>query len=304
MRRAARRARLDRVRRRPPRRGRRPAEGAVPGRRAPGHPRRDQAATTSRRVIDEIADEVGDRGLQALVNNAGVGVGGPVEYVTEDDWRWVFDVNFFGVVALTRSAIPLLRAGHGRIVHIGSIGGRLASPGLAPYSASKHALEALAEAQRHEFARSGTPIRVALDRARRGQDRDLGQGRAPRRRDRARARRRRAAGATSGSSTSRAASSTRAARRACRAAKVADAVEHALTASQAEGALPRRSRRQARGSRPDATPRPAPRRAWFASDRCGGRSAAATCALAQQHRDSRRGATPRHRRAGSTPIVS
>jgi NAD(P)-dependent dehydrogenase (short-subunit alcohol dehydrogenase family) len=114
------------------------------------------------RVIAEISSEVGDRGLQALVNNAGVGVGGPVEYVTEADWRWVFDVNLFAVVALTRAAIPMLRTGHGRIVHVGSIGGRLSSPGLAPYSASKHAIEALAEAQRHEFARSGTPIKVAL----------------------------------------------------------------------------------------------------------------------------------------------
>jgi NAD(P)-dependent dehydrogenase (short-subunit alcohol dehydrogenase family) len=114
------------------------------------------------RVIDVIATEVGSHGLQALVNNAGVGVGGPFEYVTEADWRWVFDVNFFGVVALTRAAVPLLRAGRGRIVHVGSIGGRVASPGLGPYSASKHAIEALAESQRHEFARSKTPIRVAL----------------------------------------------------------------------------------------------------------------------------------------------
>jgi NAD(P)-dependent dehydrogenase (short-subunit alcohol dehydrogenase family) len=114
------------------------------------------------RVVAEISSEVGDRGLQALVNNAGVGVGGPVEYVTEEDWRWVFDVNLFGVVALTQAAIPMLRSGHGRIVHIGSIGGRISSPGLAPYSASKHAIEALAESQRHEFKRSGTPIRVAL----------------------------------------------------------------------------------------------------------------------------------------------
>ena len=114
------------------------------------------------RVVAEISGEVGDRGLQALVNNAGVGVGGPVEYVTEEDWRWVFDVNLFGVVALTQAAIPMLRSGHGRIVHIGSIGGRISSPGLAPYSASKHAIEALAESQRHEFKRSGTPIRVAL----------------------------------------------------------------------------------------------------------------------------------------------
>src|SRR3954470_3835028 len=44
------------------------------------------------RVVAEVTVEVGDRGLQALVNNAGVGVGGPVEYVTEADWRWVFDV--------------------------------------------------------------------------------------------------------------------------------------------------------------------------------------------------------------------
>ena len=115
-----------------------------------------------RRVIDDIASTVGSSGLQGLVNNAGVGVGGPVEYLTEDDWRYVFDVNFFAVVALTQLAIPLLRAGRGRVVNIGSMGGRLSAPGLAPYSASKHALEALCESMRHEFSRSGTPIRVAL----------------------------------------------------------------------------------------------------------------------------------------------
>ena len=96
------------------------------------------------------------------MNNAGVGVGGPLEYVAEDDWRWVFDVNLFAVVALTKAATPMLRTGRGRVVHIGSIGGRLASPGLGPYSASKHAVEALAEAQRHEFHRSKTPITVSL----------------------------------------------------------------------------------------------------------------------------------------------
>ena len=139
------------------------------------------------RVLEQVRNDVGDRGLQALVNNAGVGVGGPVEYLTDEDWRFVFDVNFFGVVALSHAAMPLLRSGHGRIVHIGSIGGRISSPGLAPYSASKHALEALAEAQRHEFARSGASIRVAADRAGRDQDRDLGQGRRHRRRARSRA---------------------------------------------------------------------------------------------------------------------
>jgi len=114
------------------------------------------------RVLGVIEQDAGGKGLQGLVNNAGVGVGGPVEYVTEEDWRNVFDVNLFAVVALTRMAMPLLNAGKGRIVHIGSIGGRLASPGLGPYSASKHAVEALAESQRHELVLSKSPVRVAL----------------------------------------------------------------------------------------------------------------------------------------------
>jgi len=114
------------------------------------------------RVIETIDQDVGATGLQGLVNNAGVGVGGPVEYVTEEDWRWVFDVNLFGVVALTKAAMPLLRAGTGRIVHVGSIGGRYASAGLGPYCASKHALEALAESQRHELGRLDPPLRVSL----------------------------------------------------------------------------------------------------------------------------------------------
>jgi NAD(P)-dependent dehydrogenase (short-subunit alcohol dehydrogenase family) len=119
---------------------------------------RDHIAT----VIEAIGQDVGTAGLQGLVNNAGVGVGGPVEYVSEENWRWVFDVNFFGVLALTQAATPLLREGRGRIVHIGSIGGRLASPGLGPYCASKFAIEALAESQRAEFVGSGTPISVSL----------------------------------------------------------------------------------------------------------------------------------------------
>jgi NAD(P)-dependent dehydrogenase (short-subunit alcohol dehydrogenase family) len=113
-------------------------------------------------VLATIRQDVGTGGLQGLVNNAGVGVGGPVEYVTEEDWRWVFEVNLFGVVALSQAAMPLLRSGTGRIVHIGSIGGRIASAGLAPYSASKHAIEALAESQRLELGRLNPPLHVAL----------------------------------------------------------------------------------------------------------------------------------------------
>ena len=114
------------------------------------------------RVVDELAMTVGNAGLQGLVNNAGVGVGGPTEYLEDDAWRAVFEANFFGVVALTRAAMPLLKPGRGRVVHIGSIGGRIATPGLAPYAASKHALEALAEASRLEFALADSPVRVSL----------------------------------------------------------------------------------------------------------------------------------------------
>src|SRR5688500_13278045 len=63
------------------------------------------------RVVEEVATAVGDEGLQGLVNNAGVGVGGPAEYLEDDAWRAVFEANFFGVVALTRTAMPLLKRG-------------------------------------------------------------------------------------------------------------------------------------------------------------------------------------------------
>jgi NAD(P)-dependent dehydrogenase (short-subunit alcohol dehydrogenase family) len=114
------------------------------------------------RAVGTIAHDQAGAGLAGLVNNAGIGIGGPVEYLSVEDWRQVFEVNLFGVVALTRSLIPSLRTASGRIVHIGSIGGRISTPGIAPYSASKHALEALAEAQRHEFAGSRTPVTVSL----------------------------------------------------------------------------------------------------------------------------------------------
>ena len=94
-------------------------------------------------------------GLDALVNNAGVGAGGPVEMLDVDDWRSVFETNFFGLVALTKAAFPLIDAADGRFVHIGSIAGRVASPGLGPYAASKHAVAALNWSLRAELAGIG-----------------------------------------------------------------------------------------------------------------------------------------------------
>jgi NAD(P)-dependent dehydrogenase (short-subunit alcohol dehydrogenase family) len=98
--------------------------------------------------------------LDALVNNAGISVGGPVEVVTEEDLRHQFEVNVFGQMALTRALLPALRAAHGRIVFLSSIGGRVVTPFLAPYVASKHAIEAFGDALRVELRSSG--VQVAL----------------------------------------------------------------------------------------------------------------------------------------------
>ncbi len=100
---------------------------------------------------DTVSARLGDEPLDGLVNNAGVAIGGPVEYLPLEDWRQQFEVNVFGVVETTKAFIELLRRGPGRNVIVGSVGGRLATPMLAPYSASKFAIEALAEALRHEL---------------------------------------------------------------------------------------------------------------------------------------------------------
>jgi NAD(P)-dependent dehydrogenase (short-subunit alcohol dehydrogenase family) len=113
-------------------------------------------------AVKEIGERVGESGLTAVVNNAGIGVGGPVEYLSVDEWHRQFDVNVIGQVAVTKAALPLIRKSkeRGRIVFIGSIGGRVASPFIAPYAASKHAIEAIAESMRHELARTGIRIIV------------------------------------------------------------------------------------------------------------------------------------------------
>jgi NAD(P)-dependent dehydrogenase (short-subunit alcohol dehydrogenase family) len=100
---------------------------------------------------DTVAARLGDEPLDGLVNNAGIALGGPVEYVPVDAWREQFEVNLFGVVEMTQAFLDLLRRGPGRHVIVGSVGGRIASPMLAPYAASKHAVEALAESLRHEL---------------------------------------------------------------------------------------------------------------------------------------------------------
>jgi NAD(P)-dependent dehydrogenase (short-subunit alcohol dehydrogenase family) len=101
----------------------------------------------ARRVVTEA---LGDNGLDALVNNAAVPYGGPIEYLDMQEFRRTFDVNFFGLVEVIQAFLPLLRQAGGRIVNMSSISGWIASPFLSPYTTSKFALEALSDALRVE----------------------------------------------------------------------------------------------------------------------------------------------------------
>lgn len=102
--------------------------------------------------------EASPAGLAGLVNNAGISVGGPLEFVAIEEWRHQLEVNFIGQVAVTQAALPALRKGRGRIVNMTSIGGRLASPFLGPYNASKYALEAVTDALRLELRQFGIEV--------------------------------------------------------------------------------------------------------------------------------------------------
>lgn len=99
-----------------------------------------------------VADAAGAEGLDGLVNNAGIGIGAPLEFLPIDDLRRQLEVNVVGLVAVTQAFLPLIRKARGRIVHMGSIGGSLAVPFAGAYSASKFALEAITDAMRMELA--------------------------------------------------------------------------------------------------------------------------------------------------------
>ncbi len=107
--------------------------------------------------IAQLADALPPR-LDAVINNAGVAVGGPVETVTVEDWRKVLDVNVVGQFSVTRAVLPKLRESRGRALFISSVNGRIATPMLGPYSASKFALEAACDALRVELRGWGVSV--------------------------------------------------------------------------------------------------------------------------------------------------
>ena len=99
--------------------------------------------------------------VDVLVNNAGVAIGGTFEQVSEEDFEWLFEINFWGVVRMTRAFLPLLRAsGDARIVNLSSVYGLVAPPEQAAYAASKFAVRGFSEALRHELEGSGIGVTV------------------------------------------------------------------------------------------------------------------------------------------------
>ncbi|MGV0654649.1 SDR family oxidoreductase [Mycolicibacterium thermoresistibile] len=111
---------------------------------------------------DHIAalDRSLDGRLDAVINNAGVVVPGPLETVSPQDLRRQFDVNVIGHLAVTQAVLPRLRDSRGRIVFISSLNGRISVPLMGAYCASKFALEAVADALRMELAPWHIPVIV------------------------------------------------------------------------------------------------------------------------------------------------
>ena len=119
-----------------------------------GEARRDRRGPRSR----PCARDSRDGGLAGLVNNAGMAVAGPLEFLPIDSLRHQLEVNLIGQVAVTQAVLPALRRARGRIVNVSSIGGRIALPLVSPYSASKFALEGVSDSLRRELRHLGVDV--------------------------------------------------------------------------------------------------------------------------------------------------
>jgi NAD(P)-dependent dehydrogenase (short-subunit alcohol dehydrogenase family) len=110
---------------------------------------------------DQIAaarDELGDEPLAGLVNNAGIAVAAPLEFLPIDRLRQQLEINLIGQAAVTQAFLPALRRGRGRIVNVSSIGGRVGLPLVGAYNASKFGLEGLSDSLRRELRPQGVDV--------------------------------------------------------------------------------------------------------------------------------------------------
>ena len=108
--------------------------------------------------IAAARDELGDISLAGLVNNAGIAVAAPLEFLPIDRLRQQLEINLIGQAAVTQAFLPALRRARGRIVMVSSIGGRVALPLLGAYNASKFGLEGLSDSLRRELRAQGVDV--------------------------------------------------------------------------------------------------------------------------------------------------
>lgn len=111
------------------------------------------------RAVETVAAQTQGQ-LHGLVNNAGLGLGGPLELVPITKTRELFEVNVIGLLAVTKSFLPLLRKARGRVVNIGSLAGILAMPGASSYAASKFAVQAITDSLRLELEPFGVQVTI------------------------------------------------------------------------------------------------------------------------------------------------
>lgn len=117
-------------------------------------------STSIKSAAEIVTEAIGGVGLAGLVNNAGIAVAGPLEFLPIVDLREQLEVNVIGQIAVIQAFLPLLRKKPGRIINLGSMSGKIALPYLGPYAASKFALEALTDSLRVELRPWG--IRVSI----------------------------------------------------------------------------------------------------------------------------------------------
>jgi NAD(P)-dependent dehydrogenase (short-subunit alcohol dehydrogenase family) len=121
-------------------------------------------ASAIQSAADEVANRLNGQTLVGLVNNSGIGAGGPLMHQPIEEIQRIFDVNVMGVVRTTQAFLPLLGAKlpqtgtPGRIVNIGSVSGKIAMPMLGAYAGSKHALEAISDSLRRELMIYGIDV--------------------------------------------------------------------------------------------------------------------------------------------------
>lgn len=120
-----------------------------------------RADVTSEQEIERLAESVSGHwgGLDVLVNNAGIAIAGRTDETSMEEWRRIFEVNFFGVLRTTRIMLPLIVRG-GHIINVASFAGIAAAPGLVAYNTTKAAVISFSESLRAELVEKDIGVSV------------------------------------------------------------------------------------------------------------------------------------------------